>query len=1637
MYLLIKSYKGIQIKGHQKICLFLRISIDLLRSALFIPLIEIYFTVIVCDREYFTENVKCWKSEHLTYFILCLISFLLFFYLSYMFTSVSFNKKEKFSSSVSKYLIINADLVLILSRAVDVILLELCVVTDLNNITIIFFLFSSLFSAYCIFKERKYQWYKNNIAISVKYIFNIFFFVNCLMLLISNLIKMKKFIGMFNIFMVISVVVIIYICSTSVKHFNILKRPLKKEKEIYNNIRIIIQLIKNKKKNRYHLLKLLSYSFNLTHGEQLTKIKNLTPLRKIVELYNNQIKEEESSKLDYYFYQYIEGLYKDALKTFRDSPLLLVNYAIFQLEKMHRYHKAYIILLKCMGLSNINFSEEFFIYRIKRNLEEKGVELGKEQSYISYTYQINNMLSLISEVSYSYSQLYGILLNNTKIMDIHHLKEIAIKIDNLNNKIHEGYNIIESSGFNSKKVSIFYDNFLKDILHDTSNVSKYLNEDLDEGIKIDSYFFDINSLNTKSDFQFLIASGENQNFGSIIKISLELCELLGYSDKDILGQNINIFIPNILRIPHENLLREKVHNTTPMEENFHQKLKIIPVCLRTSSKFLVPVNLEVGIYYDENNQALLFSKLVNSNSKYSNKCVVIINSSLIIQIFSANAIYLLGLDSNVMNSNVEILTFFQEFYSDCLNYLSSISVKKSKDILSLKIKLIKEYFFNDSENKIITWKNHKKFKVEWKELKIKQKIYGYSIFFELDEGNGIDRENFIETIFSPRKPKRNNSNLSNMSRTKEIFPVITKSYIPQIEEKINFDIHEKTYTMKKDSEKTETIKEFFENKYKDLIEDKKIKNISSKKENDSSNYESVESSGYDDKSSNDYSLYSNADEEEEKEEEEEEKKSNKDKQIVKEIIIENTNDNFYEVNLKKIYLQIYDFKNNNIKDCKDYIIQSKMHQIFHDEQEITKRKLVKKFSENIEKNKSNTNDNNLKLSLIHPKTEPSYNSISNTVIEKIITKIISPKLINRNILYYLCFYIFQFICLIIMIIILYDSLIRHRAEIYALFQTIYNQCNIIGHMGLIHFYTFEYIILKNPHYSNFYQLNRTLYRKSIIQFLNFLYTKCMDEVSEFDYNENNFDEKNKQRLIDLKGTFIVYHERNDFQIESQSVILSPDNAIKEYLFSLFKSLIDEEKNLHFLNININFIHINTDSLSDILLTKAEIYIDCMISLIDHIKKLSWIIFSIHIVICIISCILCLSTKTKIIKEKEKYLGMFYKIDTEILRIMLLKCEKYTKIQINKDNPVNTNNIFEIGQDDNEIDSLIEPKENEYSNYTKDKFNNDIIKKKNLKKNDKILNNIEFKKALILETSFLIILTTIILVLILLLNNSYKNYQISSDVNYKIIEEGRYIYLALNYIKSTIIHSGIFSLHPKRLEQFVDLIPSFSKNYSKIKEIELNIHLTSIKYKLPGNTSNILNTYSSESYCKFFYNFSKLNNISCENFAYNISNFGLPSIQAYYFNSIIQSSFLIINLTKECINNGYAFYDQFYGTPLYVDSTNDEKISSKNPYFLLNNDGIKNSNIILTTLFYPMFEYIIITLRENITKYDKSLKDLIIIFTILLNAIVFLTYIIFIFPIILSENKDLNKTKIVLRVIPKIVLFEIIKNEYLNEADGIK
>ena len=1630
LYLLIKSYKGIQIKQHITLFKFIRITIDLFRTIFFIPLIEIYFTVIVCDKDYFISDFKCWNTEHISYFILCLISFLLLWFLSCIFTCVSFNKKEKFSSSISKYLIINGDLILLLYKPFLVILLELCIVVDLIDITIIFIFLTSLFSSYCTYIERKYQSAKYNMHINLKYIFNIFIFVNSLMLLISNLIKELKFNGMFQFFLTISLVVLLYIYSTSINHFKLVKKPLKNERDIYNNIRIISKLIEDKSKNRYHLIKLLSYSFNLTFDEQLTKFKNKTPLKKIVEIYNNNKKENEESKLEFYFYQYLEGVYKDSLKIFRDCPLLLVNYSIFQLEKMHRYHKAYIILLKCLNLSNLNYSEEFFIYRIKRNLEEKGTELGKDQSYISYIYQINNILSLISEVSFSYSQLYGILLNNTKLMDINHLKEIAIKIDNLNNKIHVGHKIIEESGFNTKKISYFYNNFIKDILNERNTSVKYLKEDeqlYDDGIKIESYYFDINNIANNSNFKYLIASGESQDFGTILKVALELCEILGYSDKDIVGQNMNILIPNIIRIPHENLLNEKIHNTALMEEQSKINLKVIPVCLLSSSKFLIPLNLEVGIYYDENNQSIIFSKLIKSEQYYK-KCVVLINNNLIIQMFSANSMYLLGLELNIINENADISYYFLEFNCELINYFSSHSVK-NKDVLSIKVKLIKEYFFNNF-NSIITWKNNRKFQVEWNELKIKNKLYGYIIFFEPIEINDINRSNYNESIFSPR---RKGTNIPS-SKTTIPFPQINKNYIPFIEEKekINYDIKEKSYYMNDINKKNKTIKEFFQNKFERIVTNQKEKENESEKDSNNYNTESYFSSEY-----HSYSLDSEEEESEEEEKEEEEKEKEKSfKNIKQEIIIDtsNENDKYYEVNLMKVFLQIYDFKNHIFKDCRDYIAKSKMVKLMDEEKSITKKKITKKLTEkNVttkfdKLNSSYVNENNNKSSELNQEK-----NVSNKIVEKIIRKIIKPKLINTNILYYLTFYIIKLIDLITISLILYNLLYKNIQKLFQLYESIYFECRVIGTIGLIQFYSFEYILLKNNHYYNFYQ-NRTIYRKSILPILMNLYSIGLNDVRSYDIEEQNLNQNYKNKFQSLKGNFTVFHQTQDLLNGKKSIQLSSDCAVKEFFFSLYYFIISEDDKIHFLNLYFNYILSNIEPLSELISNKMNIYINYLEYYISNLKKMPWNIYFIEISIIIVLTAFCLYAKINIIKEKQKYLGMFYKIDHQILKILLLKCEKYSKIQINKENPINHNNLLEIGQDDSEIDSLIEVKDNEY-NYLFNNNNENFVKKKNFNQIE-ITKNTEFKKTIIIDFSLTIILFLIILILIFILNGSYKTYLVCSKVNQNLITEGKYIFLSLNNIRNAIVFNNIYN-EPSNYNLLQQLVISISKNFTTIKEIDLDTHEISNKYKLPGNTSNILNKYLTDNYCQFLKNFTIQNNITCDEFAYNISYFGLPTIQTYYFNSLIQSGYLLLSYIQENNIKGYKFYDQYYDTSLYVDIYDDEEYANHNPFKILNNNLMRDTNVIFTIIFYPMANYLIAVIYDNLNKYNKDLRESVTLFIAFFICFIILIYLFFIFPRILRENKDINKTKIILGVIPKIVLYEIIKTEYLNDSETNK
>ena len=243
---------------------------------------------------------------------------------------------------------------------------------------------------------------------------------------------------------------------------------------------------------------------------------------------------------------------------FKTSAILLVNYAIFQMEKLQKFQKCYKTLQKALELHNLSFSEEFFIYRIKRNLEERGIDMGFQQSHISFAFQTKEILFLIQKIATNYSQFWTLLLNKNESMNINQLKDLGGKINELKVAIKEKYKFLVNNGLITKKINTIYKNFVEEVLNDKINIQNIINNDLENDDKFQESFFDIHCLTSKSDYQFIIANGYGDSFGVIKKISLEICELLGYSNFDLIEKNIKLILPDFIREKHEKMLRVKV-----------------------------------------------------------------------------------------------------------------------------------------------------------------------------------------------------------------------------------------------------------------------------------------------------------------------------------------------------------------------------------------------------------------------------------------------------------------------------------------------------------------------------------------------------------------------------------------------------------------------------------------------------------------------------------------------------------------------------------------------------------------------------------------------------------------------------------------------------------------------------------------------------------------------------------------------------------------------------------------------------------------------------------------------------------------------------------------------------------------------
>ena len=1505
-------------------------------------------------------------------------------------------------------------------------------VVNIDEIIIFVIFLMSIISFACFTIEYYYQ-SKNNFVNKILYFLLFTNILSTTILFIGMLLKNKNFNGLLYIFFLTIFLIFVFILIKCDSDFNINKniKFINNELNAYNSLRLLLEALENSKINRRNKINLLSYS------ESKLKLKN----HNINDL--NFLKTIKNEEFNFNFYLYIEDIFKRLINRFPNSIIIICFYSLFLLEKLQRPSKSYIILCNLFYSNNNNLSnsQNYFIYILIKKIEDnylnKNTNSYKE---ISLKLQINYFINLLSKICKKYIIFWNLLLDSESKKDINNLNEIGMEINKINEKIKNKIQQFEIAKIKNKKIYLLYGSFLRDILNEEEKAKKYLDKsNFYENIENENFFIDrnidINNITPTSEFQYIVISAKNFNFGIILKISLDICSFFGYTDKELIGKHFNILIPEFIIPDHDKIIKKKLEEEEIENfQNSYKNLNVRSYYFKTSSKFLVEVSFITGFVYDEDYNPIIFCKINYNNSlryfdSYHNSCTILTDSQFYIQSMTVNSMKLLNLSNTVINGNFEIINYFKEFNEILTNKLLKHPFKNKEKIKTL---ILNKKYLNKKEK--ITWlKNMKNYYIKITEIKILNKLQGYKINFDLIDEEELKSNIIGKTIISNKIPKSDSSNNFNnlfgshtsynpnrderekmendyfkvLNIHSNNFPKINKDYLP-ISQNINFDVDEKEFFFENDDSKNKEHESIFKtdflqnlfNEYNSLIKtdnnnlggDILIKSKSKKI------FQSVDEEVNEISSSYSSSITDNIDQ------------SNKpflndDSEI-------NNNDyhNYYKVNLSKCVLFIYNFNNNEFLEIPKFHKISKVEEILNNELNNDNSFL---FTQ--EKKILNEKNNKLENDLKKMKT----NQLMNNKENKIKSYKIKKTIINKSILYFIFNCLLGLLLMGGITICFFIICFKLRNNLNSIIQIFLNLCILIDSAYKSINYSLSLIISKNSLLKDSF-LDSDDFREEIknelVQiFENYYKFNLFLLNAKYSISKKN-EHLIKNMLIDL------YNIGNDlsFNITKESFF----SVIFEFEYSVFnlgKLNNNEEYNL--FNPDYNFILLNYEKS---FLIYIRNYIDIFLNEYNKIKNTYFyyllIIISIFFIFIISFLITSYYVIKMIIKEKEKNYYYFFFIPEELIKKIIQKCQNFV---INEENIKNFRQKIFIPkiniEKDIETDSLnenVKEVENEKTN---------LIKYKTIQnKNNIIYDKKTLSKYLIFEFIFFMILFFHLLFILIYCLQKYNNQYHHMIIYYSYLSE-KVAYMAIyNYIRIFIIY------YNNEEFPFIQDIKSNLSNinyvFQSIKNYDQAIYVNISLYGLNKNSEKKIENVTKNSLC-FLLNENEYN-FTCENFCNNISNLGLSLLSTYYVNNLL---YLLKNVEDAYIiaeKNNYYYNELlkiksknntlFY--PNNISLYNDYEM--KNPFLLLKSNVSIEIILIEKLLFTPAVNIILDIIKDDIYYQMDLIKNNIVIILVVFYIIFSFIYF-YKFPVkIYNLNYIIYKNRKMLKIIPKNVLEDI-------------
>lgn len=271
--------------------------------------------------------------------------------------------------------------------------------------------------------------------------------------------------------------------------------------------------------------------------------------------------------------------------------------------------------------------------------------------------------------------------------DITKLNEIGTKINATLEEITLHFEEMSKLKNNDREVLALYADFLSEILNDKAKAKIYKTRLSEvEGSKMyneeeNKANFDINFVSTNDDFQYMILSANIHNIGLIMKASLGVCAIFGYTKEELLGKDIDLLIPEQFQKTHKMMLTERLNEYKKHVANNHHtqlnnnnnnktntanaKFMDIQVFGKNKSRYLVPLNMSVALLpTDQNDETYFAAKIFKDEAlkeqmMASKVCYVLTDQNFVLQYFTSNAIKMLKLDFKY-SGNLDITRMIKE-----------------------------------------------------------------------------------------------------------------------------------------------------------------------------------------------------------------------------------------------------------------------------------------------------------------------------------------------------------------------------------------------------------------------------------------------------------------------------------------------------------------------------------------------------------------------------------------------------------------------------------------------------------------------------------------------------------------------------------------------------------------------------------------------------------------------------------------------------------------------------------------------------------------------------------------------------------------------------------------------------------------